>query len=91
MDTDWSQLLTKHFVLRWANKRVYQENIFLISPQKICCGYSLVVPRLGTSNEYHVFVEKSEKYRVFGWKKIKVPYLELWLNLENEFETIVLF
>ena len=38
-----------------------QENIFLISPLNICCGYSLEVPQWGASNEYpqHMFfVEK---------------------------------
>ena len=29
------------------------KNIFLISAQNICCGYSLEVPWQGTSNEYH--------------------------------------
>ena len=28
-------------------------DIFLISPQKICCGYSLEAPCQGASNEYH--------------------------------------
>ena len=32
-------------------------DIFLISPQLTCCGYSLEVPQRGTSNEYpqHTF------------------------------------
>ena len=34
-------------------------NIFLISAQKMCCGYSLEAPHRGAFNEYlHVFVQK---------------------------------
>ena len=35
------------------DKSGYQVNIFLISPQNICCVYSLEVPCQGTSNEYN--------------------------------------
>ena len=40
------------------DKRWYTHNIFLTSPQKIYCGYSLEAPRRGASNEYpqHMFL-----------------------------------
>ena len=41
--------------------------IFLISPWNIWCGYSLEVPRWGTSNEYpqHMFLWRNKK--IFTW------------------------
>ena len=55
-----------------TDKRGYPHNIFLISPQNICCGYSLEAPRWGASNEYHNICFCGEIRKIsafFGWKK----------------------
>ena len=52
----WSQLQIRHFF------QLKNIGTFLISPQNICCGYSLEAPQRGTSNEYpNVFVKKIGK------------------------------
>ena len=63
--------------------RTSQVNIFLNSPQNICCGYSFEASQKGTSYEYpkQVFVEKLEKYQYFLVEK--VPYQKLWLSLST--------
>ena len=54
-----------------VDKSGYQVYTFLISSQKTCCGYSLEVPRRGTSNEYHniSFRGEKEKYQYFWIEK----------------------
>ena len=46
------------------DKRGYQANIFLISPQKHMLWYSLEVPRRGASNEYHNICFRGEIRRI---------------------------
>ena len=50
-----------------------RDNIFVIAPQKICCGYSLEVPHRGTSNEYpqHIFWRSKKNIYFFVWLKKK--------------------
>ena len=58
--------------------QAHNVNSFLISPQNVCCGYSLEAPRQGTSNEYlqHMFSSRNKKNIATFWLK-KVPYQEL--------------
>ena len=51
---------------------------FLFLDEYICCGYSLEVPRQGTSNEYpqHMFLLRNKKDISIFWMK-KAPYLLL--------------
>ena len=46
------------------NQDLLAENFFLFLEDNICCGYSLEVPHLGTSNEYpqHMFSLRNKKY-----------------------------
>ena len=49
-------------------------NIFLNSPQKTCCGYSLEAPHQGTSNEYHNICFCGEMRKLFSrtsWRNKK--------------------
>ena len=59
-------------ILTAPDKRRYQVNIFFLFIHKpICCGYSLEVPRWGTSNEYwqHLVLWKKKKYiNTFWWE-----------------------
>ena len=45
------------------DKEGYSVNIFLISPENICCGYSLEAPQQGASDEYsqHMFLWRNKK------------------------------
>ena len=65
-------------------------NIFLNSPQKTCCGYSLEAPCQGASNEYHNIWFCGEMRKLFSrtswinkknmntfWLK-QASYQELW-------------
>ena len=72
------QFSAKRTIIIAPDKRGYPQNIFLISPQNICCGYSLEVPLQGTSNEYpqHMFLWRNKK-NISTFPLIKVPYLQL--------------
>ena len=55
------------------DKGGYPVNIFLFLHENICCGYSLEVPRRGTSNEYpqHMFSWRNKKnMNTFGLKEM---------------------
>ena len=75
-----------------TDKRGYPHNIFLNSPQNICCRYSLEAPRWGTSNEYpqNMFSWRNKKdISIFRWKKRLICccanccLLNLLLNLNS--------
>ena len=50
-----------------ATEEGYPHNIFLISHENICCGYSLEAPQQGASNEYpqHMFCGEIRKISAF--------------------------
>ena len=83
-ETCMSECKTTYTLDIATDRRGYPHNIFLISPQKICCGYSLEAPRRGASNEYlqHMFSCRNKKdIRIFRMKK--APYLLLCLYFSN--------
>ena len=59
--------------------------VVLFLHENICCGYSLEVPQWDTPYEYHNigFHWEIKMLVLFGWKKKKAPYLELWSYLEQ--------
>ena len=51
------------------------ELLFLFLQENICCGYSLEVPRRGTSNEYHNICFHGEIRKILT----RYPFLS-WLR-----------
>ena len=65
--------------LTWLQIRVGIRIIFfVISPQNICCGYSLEAPRRGASYEYHNIIALD---KAFFNQKVSIFFLFLNENI----------
>ena len=53
---------------------------FLFLDENMCCGYSLEVPRRGTSNEYHNVCFHQEIRKLFTWYPfLSRPMIHTWI------------
>ena len=66
----------------FSSEKCYLYDIFIVSQQKLCCGYSLEAPRRGASYEYHNICFRREIRKILcGYPLLSVAILNLCVHI----------